>query len=442
MEHRMKSLRIKHFLLLIAIESLTTLSAFSQHGPTTFVIGDTSGSMKGFVSSGSNRLTELYQLLIRNIPNARLMALSTNTVPVPANEPRYFGLASNYRGDTDLITKIKDIYDHHLSAVLVTDGMQSEGMYLDIKKYLNKMAKQGWGLWIFGLDLPFDGLIDAEELVDLGSLRSDIEQCARIYDPNAHVSIANKANRFYRYRGRRIALMFIFWDDALVGRHITQQILTNLQADPQFASTSRVVEVSPLICRGVDVVEEPVQSDESDYFEFQKPDSETSVIRSDTADGKPVKSLYLPLTWASEKPPLPQALKENPKFDIPTYTWGDSEPEPVSVQNSQDPNEVIANIKITIRSELSFWRRNFCWLPLIQCHDDKFDPLTLTVWSEFSRSGSAWWNDFSTDNSWQCPAKVYKLSTLINEVSEVAASQLIRSHPPKTFVFKLIVGPL
>jgi hypothetical protein len=312
--------------------------------------------------------------------------------------------------------------------------MQSEGMYLGIKLHLKRMASEGWGIWLFGLDMPFDGVIDAEQPVDLTTFRQDIEACVRKHDPNSQVIIRPGANRFFEYRGLRTLLIFVFFKDASAGRQVAQRVFSNLQADPQFAPRVKVAELAPLIRRGVDI-SEPEKADLSDYLQIDNFSSGSPIIRSDTADRKRIKGLRIPVVWRGDPSPIQQALVEVPKYDRVLPSWVNDE-RPVGIQPGQDANRVIDNIEIRIISDLPWYKR---W---VSGRDEKSEVLNLTLWTEFVMPESGWWDNLNTDNSWQCPAKVYKLSELVKDVATVAAERHKANNPPKTVTFKLIVGPL
>src|SRR5258708_5088977 len=157
MEYSMKGFLSNLFACLFIL-ILVALPSRSQASGSTIIIGDVSGSMKGFAKASASRLSALYQLLLRNAPQPQLKALRTEIVNVP--QATFFSRQDSYRKNTDLVQALTFIHQQSDAAILVTDGMQSEGMYAGIKEQLHHMASEGWGVWLFALKIPFDGLID------------------------------------------------------------------------------------------------------------------------------------------------------------------------------------------------------------------------------------------------------------------------------------------
>lgn len=423
------------YLILLGINP----TVFGQVDDRNLILGDLSGSMRGYATGlGANRLASLYQLLLRNLPTAELQALSTKIASVPNNQSRYFASPNRYGGNTDLLMGLRTIHQRNTITVLVTDGMQSEGMYLDIIEHLKHMAKEGWGIWLFALDMPFDGIIDCEQSVDLNALQAEIESCIHTNDSNATIKINKNASRIYNFKGNRPLLVFVLSKDAQIGRRATQDILLNLQTDPQFSSTLKVVELAPLYHRGVTVTE-PKPIDTADYIKVDNFSSGNPVIHSDTVDEKRVKEIRIPLKWNNAPTLIPQAASESPRYNIFNYSWLEEEPE---IENSEESGPLIGNVKIKVISEKGFFRRNFCWLPFVACHEKKAEVMSFIVWSDFVAPESSWWKDMSIDTSWQCPTKVYKLFNLVNEISAIAVEQHEVENKPERINFELIVGPL
>src|SRR6185369_2297043 len=170
--------------------------------------------------------------------------------------------------------------------------------------------------------------------------------------------------------------------------------------------------------------------------------SGTATIRSDTTDSKRLKELRIPISWETDAPPLSQAMVEIPKYDAGRPGWLDTARVTEEPQEGQDANRITGNVKITVINELGFFRRNFCWLPFVSCSSEKSDTTDISAWSDYVAPESSWWSRLSTDTSWQCPNKVYKLAELVSEVSFIAADRQNESSKPKHVSFKLIIGPL
>jgi len=412
----------------------------AQPGSQPVIIGDLSGSMRGFAQASGISLGDLYQILVINIPPAQLQGLKTSIVQVAQNQASFFAATRNYGGDTDLANAIKGVRENYQEAILVTDGLQSQARYLAIKEQLSKIAGEGWGLWLLEVDLPFHGIYDTEMPVDLTTLQPGILACARQRDPQAQVTVQKKnSTRIYDYQGVRPLLMFVFSKDAAGGRQLTQRILANISADKRFSP--QVVEIAPLIYRGVEFGE-PQLGDPADYLRVDDFATGNATIRSDTADAKRTKDLVLPITWSSEPASLPQVFNEVPSYDYQQCSWlyEDMSNEPLSPD--QNPVQVTGNVRLKLISEVSWLRSHFCWLPGVSCSEEKSDPLSIYTSSEFVPVDGGWWDRLSTDTSWECPDKVFKLSELVKDVATEAVKRHREHRKDRSLTLKLRVGPL
>lgn len=411
----------------------------------TLVVGDVSGSMKGFAVAGPNRLASLYNLMVTNLPGGNLEALSEKLAPVPGGSPRFFAEAKSYRGDTDVAAALASIQARGRLSVLVTDGMQSEGKYLVVKSHLKQMAAEGWGIWLFAVYMPFDGGFDPEQKVDLDVLLPDIQGCAQADDPNAQVTLRkDPSRRSYVFKGLRPLIIFLFAKDAGEGRSTARNVLRNLNADRQFLADSdprhepKVVELAPLAYRGIDG-SDAQKVDAADYTELETPSAEARTIRSYTVDGKRLKQVFMPVVWLAEEAPVPQAFEEQAHADAGQTSWLNGAAVEQAYEG-QDPRLVSGNVRVEFVSEQSGLRAFFCILPFVSCREERPDALTVTLWTEM-RTKPGWWDALSADNSWQCPTRVYKLTELTKEVAAESAGRHTAAHPPKVISIKLVVAP-
>jgi hypothetical protein len=421
--------------LLIPVLSVSIAS--SQTGYKTLILGDGSGSMQGFAKADANRLSALFQLLFRNsdLPQFGVLTIdkqtqATKVVSVP--QSNFFASPANYRGGTNLVYALQNIHQNSYLSMFVTDGMQSEGMYVKVKDKLKQMASEGWGVWLFAIRLPFDGVYDPEQLITFEDARPMIEQCIQKDDPHAQITPRGaSSNRLFNYKGLRPLLIFVFAKDAAVGRALAQKISFNLNADPQFPTQE--VELSPLVYRGIDFSEaQPI----SDYIRLEN-SSDRVVIHSDTVDEQRIKEIVIPVAWMSDLPSIPQAYNEGPQWTPDQVSWIEDEPEIINAEE-----EPPGKIKVRFISELSWLRSTFCFLPFVSCTSEKSDMLNISIWTDFTKAQPAWWDEMNTDTSWQCPSRVYKLAELTKELGEISIERHKAAHPPKTKALKLIVGPV
>ena len=411
---------------------LLTSPSRGQAVGNTLIIGDASGSMKGFAKASASRLSSLYQLLFRNAPQPQLKALTTNINSVP--QANFFSKQDSYKKNTDLVQALTFIHQQSDAAILVTDGMQSEGMYAGIKDQLHQMASEGWGVWLFALKIPFDGLIDTEQDLNVNDMQPAIQQCLQQDDPPGEIKLRKgTVNRYYDYEGKRPLLIFILAKNTSAGREMAKKIRSNLEADPQFAPSMKVVELSPLEYRGLSVAE---GQKVDDYLEIEvSPSAQT--IHSDTVDEKRVKEVHIPIMWRANEPSMPQAYTENPQVDFNQTSWLEGEPEVV-----QEDGPTAGHVVVKFVSELSWFHKHLYWLPFTSKHEVRSDPLSISVWTVFTKPEPAWWDEMNVDNSYQCPSRVYKLADLTKDVADVSVERHKAANPAATTEFRLIVGPL
>jgi hypothetical protein len=434
----MTSLLKVAFAFLLVTSLLAPRVSGETAGPT-LIVGDGSGSMQGFANAGATRLSALFQLLFRNNDSAQLSILTSDGETKAtriANVPQsnFFASPANYHGGTDLIYALQYIHQNTTQAVLVTDGMQSEGMYLKVKEKLKQIANDGWGLWLFAIKLPFDGVYDPEQALNVAEAQPMIEQCIRTDDENARISLKKtNSNRYFNYKGIRPILILVLSKNADTGRQLAQKISENLNADPQLPA--RVVELAPLVYRGVGFAKLEAASD---YVRIDNA-ADKIVIRSDTVDGQRTKEVNAPIVWLNPLPVINQAYEEVPRWNGDQPSWIEEE---LNVINDDADPEALGKIKVRFISELPWLRSTFCFLPLVSCTSEKPDLLNLTVWTEFAKSKSPWWEDMNTDTSWRCPSRVYKLTELTKDLGDLSVARYTVAHPPKIKALQLIVGPL
>lgn len=425
--------------LLLLVCALVTPAARAQAAGETFIIGDTSGSMLGYVKGGASRLAAFYQLLYRNAEAPQLAALTSDrrtgsALVARVGQSAHFSAPGSYHGETDLVLALQEVERRGGTGLLVTDGMPSGGTYLRVKEELLKMVRGGWGVWLVSVKLPFNGKIDPEQALDFDTLSGHIRQCASADDPNSAVTHERGSNRFYTFAGLRPLLLFVLTKDAAAGRALTLRVEANLKADPQYSA--HVAELAPLFYRGLTFAPaQPV----SDYMNLNE-GPETLAIRSDTVDGQRTKEVWVPVLWRAGEPPVAQPFKETPAFAPPeAVSW--VEEEVVTVADESDPQGLRSPGRVRVRfvSEKP-WYRSLCFLRFISCDDAKSDALKLQVWTEFNESQDQWWNALNVDNSYQCPTRVYKLAELARDLSRAAKEQIKPEEQKVTKSLTLVIG--
>jgi hypothetical protein len=231
-------------------------------------------------------------------------------------------------------------------------------------------------------------------------------------------------------------LLFILTKDIQAGRELTQKLDFNLKSDPQYSS--QVAELSPLFYRGLGFAPtQPV----SDYIRLEEA-ADQVVIRSDTVDGQRIKEVDVPVTWLAGEPPLPQPFAETPTYSPPgTVSWIEDEPQVTTEENDPEGKQP-GRFKVMFVSEISTLRRIFCILPFVSCESAKSDALKLEVWTMFQETQSPWWASINTDNSYECPSRVYKLTELARDLAQAAKERINPESRKVVKTLKLIVGPV
>jgi hypothetical protein len=425
--------------LLFLTYMLAADSAGAQGGGQTFIIGDTSGSMQGYAKGAPTQLASLYQLLYRNTAAPQLATLTSDPKTGAARvnlvaKAAFFSAASQYRGNTDLVFALQHVQRQSGLSVFVTDGMQSGGTYLRVKDELLKMVQDGWGIWLLSIKLPFNGIYDPEQTIDLNTLGPSIQQCAQQDDPRAAIKYRPGANQFYTYTGLKPLLIFVLTKDTAAGREVTQRVDSNLKADPQYSA--QVAELSPLFYRGLSFsAAQPV----SDYIRLDE-NLDGVVIHSDTIDGQRIKEVVLPVVWQAGEPLVPQPFKELPTFAPPTsVSWVEEEPQAVADDSDPEGKQTPGRFRVRFVSELP-WYRSLCFLPLISCEEVKSESLNLQIWTEFREVEAPWWSQLNAENSYQCPTRVYKLTELARDLALAAKERLKPEDQKATKSLKLIIG--
>src|SRR6185369_9370637 len=416
------------------------LSLHAQGSGNTLILGDTSGSMKGYSKAAANRLSALYQLLYRNTAAPQLAALTSDPYGggriAAVDKAAFFGIPVNYHGETDLVLALQHIQKQNGLTVFVTDGMQSGGTYLRVKEEMLKMVRDGWGMWLLALKLPFDGVYDPEQSIDLEVMGPAIQECARQNDNRSSVTFKKGSNRFYNYAGLKPLLFFILSKDPIAGRDLVRRLDFNLKADPQYSAN--VAELAPLFYRGLNfAATQPV----SDFVHIDEVPTGV-IIRSDPIDGVRLKEVTVPVVWQAGEPLVPQPFKESPSFSPPdTVAWVEEEPQAVADESDPEGKLTPGRFKVRFVSEMP-WYRKLCFLPFISCEDAKSDVLNLQIWTEFQESPDPWGVALNVDNSYQCPNRVYKLTELARDLA-LAAKERIKPEERKVVKsLKLVVGPL
>jgi hypothetical protein len=393
----------------------------------TIVVGDVSGSMAGFAKASPRQLQTLYSVYVRNaktldaevvlarMPADKELGPSSGLYrTIPINNFSAFTDSKKYPGlVTPLAEMIRAGAEQFETTVIVTDGLQSENLYLQLGESLREQAMKHMGIWLLLLPLNFSGQIDAEQPLIAENHLPKIEAC--LNDQSQTVSIHASKPRTIEFSGRRALLSLIISRDVEYGRELVKSIYRDLGAE---ALRAEWLELSPIHSRGYRV-EDPSASGIGASF-LRLPSGEGKVL-ADPDDGGPLKSFRVPIRWNAPAADIPQPASE---------LWGlakEASPEwarlelPRQVTTPATENEP-GSLDLWVNAERTWgeWFANL--LPFSGSSAVRDAPLKFHVESQLSYVGDGWWSEWSSDTSWRCPQKVYKLSDLVANVAGASIS--------------------
>ncbi|MCB9743516.1 MAG: hypothetical protein H6741_05775 [Alphaproteobacteria bacterium] len=221
--------------------------------PGARVVTDISGSMQGFVGGGGNHLIQLHEELTgalgaQGVPGALEYCLVSTDVSCDGktNLGRY-GDAKLYTGKESRFDKALDLKgdegpDSRYVTVILTDGVYGGGggnatdmagcaagaTVACIGQRLVKLAEAGYGVWVVGASLPFDGRVYAERSMDQGQfdrLKAGLGDHQRVEAFKAHATDAS-----YGYTGPRPLLTLVVTKDVTLGRKLAAELERRFKA--------------------------------------------------------------------------------------------------------------------------------------------------------------------------------------------------------------------
>src|SRR5205814_1344598 len=132
---------------------------------------------------------------------------------------------------TPLAETIKLATANYPSVTIVTDGMESNNLYLQLQEAIVPLARDGWGVWILLLPLPFDGNYDLEQPVNALEQEEAMRECVRQQNPDWQMTIDPKARQSIHFTGERPLLLFMFDKNPDHGREQVKLITGSIEQE-------------------------------------------------------------------------------------------------------------------------------------------------------------------------------------------------------------------
>lgn len=419
---------------LLALVALVLMSvSFARAQEREFlIVGDLSGSVRGFARKSPKLMETLYRILYTSSSRAQFARMPGERDVVQLIPFERVGLFANQNSYTGVTTPLAETIQrsttNYESVVIVTDGMESDNLYLQLQDSIIPLTHAGWGVWVMLLQLPFEGKYDLEQPVNAEEQYQDMVTCVREQNPAWSVNIDPLARRTIEFRGERALLLFVLERDPVYGRgHVTalaNSIADNLKRRPELA------ELSPLYLR-----EYKTERVEPTTLGTGIVDGSTKKIVTDPKAGGVEKKLIFHLAWSHPEAEITQPFKEQ---------WTLSRTKRANWANLQISKEVRLDkspgqLSLQVTSELTWGE--WIWQIFSSGPVLREDVFEFNVESTLDGEPiDGWWNKWNTDTTWRCPQKVFKLKSLVERISGAARDRIISTPPHETTTLKLQIG--
>jgi hypothetical protein len=417
--------------VLVALCAMT-LAAQGQSSET-LIVGDTSGSLKGFAVQAPKQVETMYRILIRNTVGGRLSRMTETPQPVSVSMENVgiFARPSTYTGQTTpLVGTITKTTTDYTSVFILTDGMESDNLYLQLQETVASLAQTGWGIWIILMPLPFNGRYDLEQPLNPEMHLEKMVSCVHQRNAAWQVSLVRNANRTIQFRGERPLLIFAFDKNPDQGRQRVINVVRELERELR---RPEVVELSPLHLR-----EFTIARFEPKTLGVQVLDSVENGPRrviADPEDGGPIKRLTVHLSWKRPESSVPQPFQEQWLLSRTRKTeWGE-----LLINKATNLAASPGSLSLTIDSEIGLLEsigHLFSRGPIV-----RDSMLQFRISSILRNPIEGWWNDWNSETTWECPHKAFKLASLIARISTVARDRIMKEPPEERATLKLQIGP-
>jgi hypothetical protein len=397
------------------------------------IVGDLSGSVKGFAKKSPKQMEILYRLLYTSSSRsqfARMPGERDVVQLIPFERVRLFANQNSYTGKrTPLAETIKRATESYESIVIVTDGMESNNLYLQLQDAINPLAQNGWGVWILLLPMSFEGKYDLEQPLNAEENYEDMMNCVREQNPSWSVKIDPLARQTIEFSGERPLLLFVFDRDPEAGRnHVTslaKSIGDNLKRN------SEAVELSPLYLREY----QTERVEPTTLGVTVVPDGNVKRVITNPNDGGAQKRLLFHLAWKRSAAQIEQPLREQWTLSrTKRANWAN-----LRISQETDTNKSPGQLSLAVSADLT-WSEWFWGIfssgPVVRVELFEFNVASTLA----DQPQDGWWNQWNVDTTWRCPQKVFKLKSLIERISGVARERIVNNPPQETTTLKLQIG--
>jgi hypothetical protein len=416
------------------IAALVPLLATFASGPSSaqpLIIGDDSGSMRGFANRAPQALETVFRVLCWSSNTNRLARMSNLGSSLHISQAKQFGNPQSYASPTTALAEsIRYASSGEDWSVIVTDGLESDNLYLHVQGELVRLADEGWGIWLLLLSVPFDGRVDLEQPLLPDRHLTPMRNCALSANPSWTVQQIPNAVRTVRFTGERPLLIFVFDKRPNEVRAWVSRVQAELSR--QVARTE-AVELSPLYQRHYSV-------QNADYkslgVSVTRPSGNSPQrIVADPDDGEKLKKLLFPIAWVNPPSGIAQPFEE--QWDLlreSVPSWAS-----LSIIPPKDAAADPGALSLLVDSDPSLkekFSRLLSRAPVVRTDD----PIRFSIVSTLRKPSPGWWKSWHSDTTWECLHKVFKLNDLVETVAMTARARRMKATPPGSLQFQLQIG--
>ena len=413
------------------------------------VLVDLSGSMQGFANAGETNIESVYRKLFGSFSAVEAVPLDVCTVGEGETEcgeeadPTELREASVYDASSSLLAEAiapveagqeeKSPVDEKGLTVLMTDGLdvgrgtrekESKELFcipgpesFCLQRALIARAEQGYGIWLVGLSLPFEGRVYPERGLDesmfeetkahLKTLREESGFASGAGEMGVRSLHVNKGSgrSNYFYEGARPLLFFVMSRDVERGQSFVDRLTDSLQKAEVATPADRLeaVRLTPYqpgrySFQGVAL---PAKARGSASLQKQRGTwREDSGLQAEyRCSGRKPTPLHLKLGMDTPpKPELTGQLSESANVGLVSAP---------SEKSVRPPSELEDQLGVHLSGVN-------CLHLSAGSHRVVYD---LKVGLEYTKGeGQTWWNEWNAPNTYETPERVYRIREIVEAV--------------------------
>jgi hypothetical protein len=396
-------------------------------------MGDASGSVRGFAAASSKQLKAIYRLVLRVAAEGqvRLCAMRHRggqqdfIQPVAGNNVDPFGDPSFYAGDTPLADAVSRLTGDpaNSTAIVITDGMESEGYAVRLRGTMESVVAHGWGAWLLMVRLSFDGLYFSEQHVGSAHLERLREAVRKVNaewtvdPPRGHSDDkCVQAGTCFWFRGLRPLLILVLARDPANGRNLAMQVGSDLRREPLPEPKVLTVELAPLHERGIAVSHYSAAGEAGEGLVVQSGNSLQPVLECYAGQGPQTKKVVTAVRWEQAPLPFEQPCRERWLHAVEKKPGWVQAVTPSASFNTSAAPEQQGTIEVAFLAAKPGTLAR--WLGQAGEYDQ---PLVFKLSTQLELSSDArWWDQWSADTSWETPHLVFRLRELVRSTAQAA----------------------